>query len=271
MTRQSQPESTEMGTPRRRMDLPKTRAEIDLEALAANVQSIRKFIGQGVKLLVVVKADAYGHGAIMVARQVLASGASHLAVYTSAEAVSLRRAGVEAPILVLGPIDPAESAVCVSNRLTPCIASLSLAQALSIEATSAGLTIPYHVEVDTGLTRYGILASEAEPFLCSIQQLPGLAPEGIFTHYASADEPEPSKQSAWRQFEVLESLIQTLEKHGIYFPLHHAAASAAMLGCPEMHLQMVRCGVSVYGYYPSATRASSRASQACADNPFPAR
>jgi len=232
--------------------LPATRAEIDLDALRSNVAAIRGSLEPGVQLLVVVKADGYGHGAIQVGRTALEAGASHLAVYTVPEALSLRNAGIAGPVLVLGPIDPSQAEACVTAGITPAIASMQLARALSQRAVEAGMTVTYHLEVDTGLTRYGILVGEVGTFLKALKTLPGLKPEGIFTHYASADEPDPSKALTWQQFELFRALLGALEEHGFHFSLRHAAASAAMLHCPAMDLDMVRCGISVYGYYPSA-------------------
>jgi alanine racemase len=210
---------------------------------------MRGFIGSDVELLAVVKADAYGHGAIMIAKTMFASGVSRVAVYTLPEALSLRHAGIERPILVLGPISPSDAPSCVALNITPAIASLDLARALSESAATAERILPYHVEIDTGLTRYGVLATEVLDFVKELRSLPNLDPEGLFTHYASADE--PVKESVWRQFESFNQSRQMLQQHGFTFRMYHVAASAAALEYPEMHLDMVRCGISLYGYYPS--------------------
>lgn len=229
--------------------LPATRAEIHLDRLRKNIAGLRSLIGPNVELLAVVKADAYGHGAILMAKTMFGSGVNRIAVYTLPEAVALRHAGINGPILVLGPIAPADAPCCVTLDITPAIASLELATRLSAEALRRNQTVAYHVEIDTGLTRYGVLAADSLDFVRRLRDLRNLRPEGLFTHYASADERE--KTSVWEQFEAFKVTKQKLADQGLAFPMYHVAASAAALEYPEMHLDMVRCGISIYGYYPS--------------------
>jgi|SRR5579872_4816474 len=226
-----------------------TRAEVCLDRYVANVTRMKRYIGPDVRLMAVVKADGYGHGAVMIGKTALQSGADQLAVYTPAEAIYLRKAGVEGTIVVLGPISPIHAALCVRYRITPCINSVELAQALGEAAKVEDAQVRYHVEIDTGLTRYGIMPDEALDLLQAISSIPRLAPQGMFTHFASADE--KSKDSTWKQFHKFMKLKAYLSDHGIEFPTYHVAASSATLDFPEMHLNLVRCGISLYGYYPS--------------------
>lgn len=226
-----------------------TRAEVHLDRFQTNVRNMLHYIGRDVQLLVVVKADAYGHGALAVGRSAMEAGANKLAVYTMGEALVLRKAGIEAPIIVFGPIEPWQAHKCAAYAITPCITSIELGEALSVAAGQAGVVIPYHVEVDTGLTRYGILPDEVLPLLQALDKLPSLSREGLFTHFATADE--ESKEVVWKQFKLFMKIRHILDTHDIVFPLYHVAASSATLDFPEMHLDMVRCGIVLYGYYPS--------------------
>ena len=229
----------------------RARADIHLDRLESNVRNILAHIGPKVLLMAVVKADGYGHGAAAVGRAALEAGAHQLAVYTPNEAVYLRRAGIDGSIVVLGPVLPDQAETRVRHRMTPCVSSLQLARALSTAARSHSVTVPFHVEIDTGLTRYGIRPEDALPLLRALDGLPGLAREGLFTHFASADE--DSKDLTRAQLSVFMDLRRDLERNGIRFPLYHAANSAAMLDLPETHLDMVRCGIALYGCYPSTS------------------
>ncbi|HEV3310332.1 MAG TPA: alanine racemase, partial [Chloroflexota bacterium] len=226
-----------------------TRAEIHLDRLASNIRNVMAYVGPRVQLMAVVKADGYGHGSIAVGRGALAAGAQHLAVYTFAEAMYLRKACIEGSLVVLGPMADSMAEACVTHDITPCITTIELAIALSAAAVSAGKTVSYHVELDTGLTRLGIFPEEALPFTQALDALPGLRREGLFTHFAGADE--ASKESVFEQFHVFLKIKHMLAKHDITFPLAHVAASSATVEFPEMHLDLVRCGLCLYGYYPS--------------------
>jgi alanine racemase len=228
---------------------PLTVARIDLNAFAGNIKHLLRFIGSDVRLMAVVKADAYGHGAAALGKVAQDAGASHLAVYTLAEAVALRNADIDGPVVVLGPILPTDAPVVVARSITPCIATLPLAQSLSSASQSRGTTVPYHLEIDTGLTRYGIMPNEVEEFCLALERLPGLEREGLFTHFASADE-EPVDTTR-TQFSIFRDVADRLAAIGMTFPIHHVCASAAALNFPEMHLDMVRCGICLYGYYPT--------------------
>ena len=194
-----------------------------------------------------VKANGYGHGAAMVAETALQSGASRLGVYTVEEGLILRQAGIQAPILVFGPFTSGEAVALCEARLTPTIATLAAAEALQQACGERGL--PYHVKIDTGLSRAGILPSEAASFVAQLNRYPALRPEGIFTHFARADEAD--KGPTIEQLRAFLHTVQELEALGLSFPLKHAANSAAAIDVRDAHLDMVRLGISVYGYFPS--------------------
>lgn len=224
-------------------------AEIDLDAIAHNVKGLKKHIGDKTELMAVVKANAYGHGAAQVAKVALESGASRLAVNRVIEGLELRRAGIDSPILLLGYATPEEAGSIVRSNLTPTVNTKELAFALSNESVAKGKETPVHVKVDTGLGRFGLLPWEVEDFVRELIKLPGIFLEGIWTHFAAADEED--KSYTYRQFNLYLEVVRKLEEEGISFPIHHVANSAATLDLPEMHLDMVRCGITIYGLYPS--------------------
>ncbi|MBS1251270.1 MAG: Alanine racemase 1 [Anaerolineales bacterium] len=226
-----------------------TWAEIDLGAIAHNVRAIKKHIGPAVELCAVVKANAYGHGAEAVARTALVYGAGRLAVARLEEATALRRAGICAPILVLGPIAPNGAASVISHELTPTVNSPAVAQALSQQAQAADRTVAVHLKVDTGMGRFGVLPEEVVSFAREILSLPGLRLQGFWTHFAVADEAD--KTYTRRQFSIYHRALRNLETAGFQVEVRHVANSAATLDLPETHLDMVRCGIALYGLYPS--------------------
>jgi len=223
--------------------------EIDLEAIAANVAALKRHLSERVQLMAVVKANAYGHGAEMVARTALESGATWLGVNTVDEGVQLRRAGLAAPILVLGHCPPQEAAKVVANHLTPTVTTLETALALASASAARGLVTPVHLKVDTGMGRYGLLPAEVVAFARRVTTLSSLYLEGLWTHFATADETD--KSFTWQQFSVYQTVVRRLEEEGLAIPLRHVANSAATIDLPEMHLDLVRCGLSIYGLYPS--------------------
>ena len=205
-------------------------------------------MGPAVLLTAVVKADAYGHGVVAVARCALESGADRLAVASPAEGSALRRAGLSAPILVLGPTPPNYAADAVTHSLTVTVNSLALAQALSAAASYAGRPIQIHVKVDTGMGRYGLLPDEVLPFVQAVSSLPGIVVEGLWTHFATSDEEDDTYLR--RQLATLLDVDHRLQTNGIRVPLRHCANSAAALRYPATRLDMVRCGLVLYGLYP---------------------
>lgn len=218
-------------------------AEIDLDAVADNVRALIAR-ANGARLMAIVKANAYGHGAVPVAKAALEAGASSLGVICVDEGVQLRDAGIEAPIVVLGHTPLRQAAEAVDARLTPTVGSLQFGLALSRFAVAAGVTLPVHIKVDTGMARYGVLPQDCPALAESLRALPGLAVEGIFTHFASADDPDPAFTH-----EQYQRFLGTTEQLP-WIPVRHAAASAATILLPEMALDMVRTGIAMYGYAP---------------------
>lgn len=227
-----------------------TWAEIDLDAIEHNVKAFKRHVGAGVKLFAVVKANAYGHGAVPVARAALQAGAEMLAVHRMIEGVELRRAGVKAPVLIMGSTPPDGAEAVVAHRLTPSLITIEFARALSARAAASGVVIPVHVKVDTGMSRYGLFPEETLPFLEALRDLPGLRLEGLFTHFATADWADPAHTR--RQLETFIQVKQAAARAGFTVPLTHAANSAATMRLPEAHFDAVRPGIAMYGMEPSS-------------------
>jgi alanine racemase len=223
-------------------------ADVDLDAIATNVRSLRAWIGPSTRLAGVVKAQGYGMGAAEVAHAVLSAGGDRVAVARVHEGAELRAAGVRSPILVLSRTDPTEADQVVRHELTPTIDSEDLARALSVAATRAGTQIPVHLKVDTGLHRFGVEPERALPLARFLSDAPGLRIEGLWTHFANADEKDLS--SAHEQLRVFNRVTQELVDAGYRFPIRHAANSAATVAIPAAHLDLVRVGQALYGVHP---------------------
>lgn len=227
--------------------LQRTWAEIDLDKLKANFQTIRAITKQ--KICCVIKANAYGHGALRLARLYSELGADFLAVSNIEEAFELRNGGIELPILILG-YSPAECAKALAvNNISQCLYSLDYARSLSAVAVRKGYTIKCHLKIDSGMGRIGF-KDKAEAYAAAC--LPGLKIEGIFTHFASADEGDEGTDFTEGQFRCFQEFIDYLERHGISFAYKHCGNSAAILDYQEFGLDMVRAGIILYGYLPSA-------------------
>ena len=222
---------------------------IDLDAIAHNVRALKAHVGSEVDLFAVVKANAYGHGAVPVARTALESGATRLAVARVLEGVELRKAGLDAPILLLGYAVPGEAATIVRYDLTPALGSIEAAQALSQQASAQGKTIAIHIKVDSGMGRYGLLPEDVLVFVEHLAHLPNLEMEGIFTHFAVADLAD--KGYTLQQLATFEQVTNTINESGYPVRLRHAANSAATLDLPQTHLDAVRSGIALYGLRPS--------------------
>ena len=233
--------------------LRRTWAEIDLDALAHNYQQARRTIGPNVKYLGVVKADAYGHGAIQISRKLERLGADYLAVSSLDEAKELRHGGIQAPILILGHTPPAMVPQLIEYRITQAVSALAKAEAYSAAAVESGGTLKVHIKVDTGMSRLGFLCDEdhtaqTAEAIGRAWALPSLRWEGIFTHFANADGDEAYTM---RQFTRFLDLLDSLAARGITFPIRHCASSAAVLNYPCTHLDMIRPGIALYGHYPA--------------------
>jgi len=213
--------------------------EIDLDAVVHNVKTIRQAVGSRVKIMAVVKADAYGHGMVEVAETALDNGADWLGVTTLEEARELRDYGFTAPILILGITPAAEAVTVIEHDLTQTVCTADLAEALAKAADKLGKKAKVHLKIDTGLTRFGVLPDEAVDFATDLLRLPGLELSGVYTHFAS-----PYEDDAYTmlQFERFRTVLQALEAADIFISLKHCANSAAMYEYPEMAMDMVRCG-----------------------------
>lgn len=231
----------------------RTWAEIDLGRLKHNYTALREQLAPGCRFVGVVKANAYGHGAVPVAQKLEEWGADYLAVACLEEAAELRQAGVRAPILILGVTLPRYAGELLAWDAAQAVGDLETGRALSATAVAAGRTLTIHVKADTGMSRLGFLCDEAHldhaaGEIAALCALPGLRVEGIFTHFSDADGCEAYTM---RQFTRFLDLLDKLSARGVTFEIRHCAASAAMLNYPRTHLDMVRPGIALYGHYPA--------------------
>ena len=225
--------------------------EVDLDAVAANVRALRQLVGPTTQLCAVVKAEAYGLGGPAISRAALEAGADRLAVARVEEGVALRRAGLTAPILLAAGFVQSESEEIVRHRLTPTIVQVEDALAVGRAAGRAGEVVSVHVKMDSGLTRFGASPTEALNLARLVENLPTLHLEGVYTHFATADEPDPTFRR--QQLARFRAALDALGSEGIRPPLVHAANSAAALAEPSARLDMVRVGITLSGHYPSAS------------------
>jgi alanine racemase len=226
-----------------------TKAIVDLRAIGNNIAQIRKRIGKKRDIMAVVKADGYGHGAIEVSLSALENGANCLGVALPEEGEQLRKAGIGAPITVLGLIQPEEAYKVVDLDLEQAICSLEVAEALDQIASNAGIQINVHIKVDTGMGRVGVLPEDAFAFVRRMGRFKSLKVKGIFTHFSCADELD--KAFAKKQIEIFDGLVRDIEASEIKIPKKHMANSAAILDLPESYYDLVRPGIIIYGLYPS--------------------
>lgn len=235
------------------MTLEKSRtwAEISLENIKHNVRAIRAALPEGTKFLGVVKADAYGHGAVPAAKAILEAGGDYLAVACVAEATMLRQAGIEAPILILGVTPPEFAPRLAELNITQSVSSLAHAKALS---ASADRRLKCHIKLDTGMSRTGFDCREEKLVdIISALGLPNLDFEGVFTHFAVSDEPE--ENFTVTQFNRFMSTVNAVEsKWSKSFEIKHCANSGAVINFRDYALDMVRPGLMTYGMYPAAER-----------------
>jgi alanine racemase len=219
-------------------------AEIDLDALAQNVRTLAARAAP-TRLMAVVKANAYGHGAVACGRVALEAGAAALAVVCVDEGEELRRAGITAPVVVLGYTPPSNAARVVALELQPAVGDAAFLEALSRAADERGATVPIHLELETGLNRHGLVPDALVALAERARALPGIRVEGIFTHFAAAEEGD--QRFTKRQFEILKGTAARVP----WIPTRHCSASASTLLDPEMALDLVRPGLSMYGYKPA--------------------
>ena len=232
----------------------RTWAEIDLDNIVHNMKAIRAHVAPGTKFLGVVKADAYGHGAVPVARALEENGADYLAVACLQEAAELRASGLRLPILILGNTPPEDVPELLALDVTQTVADADYAAAYSAAACAAGKRLRVHIKADTGMSRLGFLCDESHiplsvDAIARVCALPGLDPEGIFMHFAVSDEPgTDAKAYTERQFARFSAVIDALVSRGVTFALRHCAATGGTLYYPEYALDMVRPGILLYGY-----------------------
>ncbi len=237
--------------------LRRTWAQINLDALDNNITQIKSVIDPSAKLCAVVKADCYGHGYEYTAQQMQESGADWFAVSNLAEALQMRKAGIDRPVLILGYTPPDKVRELVYNDISQAVYSLSYARALSENAALYGVTVNAHIKVDTGMSRIGFLyhdSVEDYPVIDEIEKvcsLPGINPEGIFTHFSSADCAD-GELFTRLQYDLFLSACDRLAARGIYFEIRHCSNSAGILSYREMNFDMVRAGIILYGLYPSS-------------------
>lgn len=235
--------------------LKRTWAEIHLDRLQGNFQAIQASLAPGSQAMAVVKADGYGHGAAAAAKALREAGAAWFGVSNLEEAVQLRRAGVDGEILILSYTPPEEAGRLAEFAVTQTVLSRPYAEELDTAAQAAGVRVRVHLKVDTGMSRVGFLYHREgdEAVLADMAaacRLPHLTAQGIFTHFASADEEEDGGFTR-RQFALFMDAVRRLEERGVSFELRHCCNSAATLRYPEMHLDMVRPGIILYGLSPA--------------------
>lgn len=225
-------------------------AEVNLSAIKHNIRSIRQHVDPKVKLCVVVKANAYGHGAIAVSRCALEEGADVLAVATVDEALELRAAGFTVPILILGLIPESAAALVVENDITATVADFRAGLKLYDAARERNKRAKIHLKIETGMGRIGASLKDAVELADMFYQMPSaLKLEGVFSHFAAADTVD--KTFTRQQIELFNRAIEAIEARKVKIPIKHIAESAAILEIPEAHFDMVRAGIITYGLYPS--------------------
>ena len=230
-------------------------AEINLDAIENNIQKIKKITSPGTKIMAIVKADAYGHGFFEVASTLATSGADAFGVATTDEAIQLRNAGITHPILILGVIFRDDLQKIIKNDIMPVLFGYRFAKSISDTAVALNKTAKIHIKLDTGMSRIGYVCSGSDreerilDSIMDIAALPNIEIDGIFSHFARADEED--RDFTKLQYERFMHIIKKLEERGLYIPTKHLCNSAGIIGYPEYHLDMVRCGIITYGLAPS--------------------
>lgn len=226
-----------------------TWVEIDLNALRQNLLAIRKMAGPGVKIMGIVKADAYGHGDYEVGRVLLDHGVEMLGIAILEEGIQLRDKGIQAPLLLLGGLFEDQIDTVIQYNIIPTVYDLKLVVVFSKRASELNKTVPVHVYVDTGMGSIGVRYDKAVEFVKSLYDIKNIFIDGIYTHCSSSDE----KESAYTNLQIrrFRDILTTLDAIKIGIPLRHMANSGAIIGYPDAYFTMVRPGLSLYGLYPS--------------------
>ena len=235
--------------------LKRTWAEVSLDNLEHNYRAIKNHIPEGCRFLGVMKADAYGHGAVPLSHALCELGAEYLAVSNLEEAIQLRRGGVRAPMLILGYTPASFADTMVFMDITQGVHSLEYAKELDTALAGTNYILNVHLKLDTGMTRIGFFAYDHErtlPELLEVCGLPHLHVEGVFTHFCVADSKAPEDEAFTRtQYARFTAMLDALAAHGIRPELRHCASSGATILYPELALDMVRPGIATYGHAPS--------------------
>ena len=232
------------------MILRDVRAEIDLDAIRHNLKEIRRRINPASKLCVVVKANAYGHGAFEVSKVAVECGADFLAVATVDEGLELRQKNFTLPILILGLVPQSAAEILVEKNLTQAVADFELAEKISAAAVKLDKLAKIHLKIETGMGRIGAAPDEAVALAEKISRLPNVELEGMFSHFADADSLDRTFTN--RQIKIFSDVAKKIRAAGVAIKIFHIAESAAVLDIPEAHFDMVRSGIINYGLYPSA-------------------
>ncbi|WP_310551521.1 alanine racemase [Paenibacillus glufosinatiresistens] len=227
-----------------------TIAEIDLDALRANYESFRRHLPEGTRFMGCVKGNAYGHGAVEIARELEALGADYASVAFLDEAIQLRQAGVGLPILVLGYTPPEAIAAAYAHDVTVTLFTPEVLEAVAQLPLEGERRLKVHIKIDSGMGRLGLLPPDAPPFIEEVLTVRQAELEGMFTHFAKADEQD--KSYTLKQYRRFMSVTEALRERDLTIPIIHTSNSAAAIDLPELSLGMVRVGASLYGLYPSA-------------------
>lgn len=226
-------------------------AEIDLDAILYNMEAMRKNISPNTKIMAVIKADGYGHGAVEIAETI--DSLDYLygyAVATVEEGLILRNHGITKPILILGYAFPDQYEAMIKAEIRPTVFTREMAEELSGAADKIGMDCKIHFAIDTGMSRIGYqVTEEAADEMARLAKLPHIMVEGIFTHFARADETD--KEPTYRQIALFQNMITMLEERGITIPIHHCSNSAGIVEVPEANMDLVRAGITLYGLWPS--------------------
>lgn len=224
--------------------------EVDLSAIKHNVHQLKSLLTSPTELMAIVKADAYGHGAIDVSQVAIASGAAWLGVATIPEGIQLRRAGITAPIVVLGATNAVDEIKAIAEyRIQPTICNSKQALIYHEVLSSMGEQIPVHLKIDTGMSRLGVNWQEAIAFIKLVQHLPNLEIMSVYSHFATADDCD--REFMQLQSQRFKQVITDLKSEGIYPPRIHICNTAAMLCDRQIHYDIVRTGLGIYGLYPA--------------------
>ncbi|NLP16059.1 MAG: alanine racemase [Clostridiales bacterium] len=233
-----------------RCDYYRVQANINLDAIRSNIRQIRNSIDKDTKLMVIVKADAYGHGAVAISKALENGMVDAYGVAIIEEAIELRKAGIKKPILILGYTPMEQFDLVVSYDVMQTVYQYEMAKKLSEEAVKQNKTARIHIKIDTGMSRLGFSDSyETIKIIKQIASLEGICIDGIFSHFAKADEAD--REISVKQINRFNEYIGLLEQEGIHIPIRHFSNSAGMIEFPEAQYNMVRCGIVAYGVYPS--------------------